>query len=33
MTFQICWVDDLPKAQKTAGQANKPIFLDFFNPQ
>ncbi len=33
MTLQICWGDDLAKAQETAKKTNKPIFLDFFNPE
>ena len=33
MTLQICWVDDLAKARETAQKTNKPILLDFFNPQ
>jgi len=33
MALEICWLDDLTKAQETARQLNKPIFLDFYNPQ
>ncbi len=33
MAVEICWLDDLAKAQETAGKINKPIFLDFFNPK
>jgi hypothetical protein len=33
MAMQVCWVDNLAKAQKTAQKTNKPILLDFFNPQ
>jgi hypothetical protein len=33
MTREICWVDDLAKAQETSRRLNKPIFLDFYNPQ
>lgn len=29
----VCWVDDLAKAKETAKKTNKPILLDFFNPQ
>jgi hypothetical protein len=32
MTMEICWLDDLAKAEQTARQLNKPIFLDFYNP-
>jgi hypothetical protein len=33
MALEICWLDDLTKAQETARTLNKPIFLDFYNPQ
>ncbi len=33
MAIEICWLDDLLKAQETARKVNKPIFLDFYNPQ
>jgi hypothetical protein len=33
MTLAICWLDDLAKAEKTARETNRPILLDFFNPQ
>jgi hypothetical protein len=33
MAMEICWVADLAKAQETAKKTNKPILLDFFNPQ
>ena len=33
MTLQICWADNLAKAQETAKKTNKPILLDFFNPK
>ena len=33
MTIEICWLDDLTKAQETARKVNKPILLDFYNPQ
>ncbi len=33
MTMHICWLDSLAKAQETARQLNKPILLDFYNPQ
>jgi hypothetical protein len=33
MTMEICWLDDLAKAQETARKINKPILLDFYNPQ
>jgi hypothetical protein len=33
MALEICWLDDLAKAQETARQLNKPILLDFYNPQ
>ena len=33
MAIEICWLDDLLKAQETAWKVNKPIFLDFYNPQ
>ncbi len=33
MAMQVCWVDILTKAQETARKTNKPILLDFFNPQ
>jgi hypothetical protein len=33
MTIQICWLDNLAKAQGVAKAANKPILLDFYNPQ
>lgn len=31
--LQVCWGSDLALAQETAGKTNKPILLDFFNPQ
>lgn len=33
MALQVCWLDDLAKAQENARKANKPILLDFYNPQ
>lgn len=33
MAMQVCWLDDLAKAQETARKTGKPILLDFFNPQ
>ncbi|MFI5331819.1 MAG: thioredoxin family protein [Desulfobaccales bacterium] len=33
MAIEICWLDDLLKAQETARKVNKPILLDFYNPQ
>ena len=33
MPIQVCWLDSLAKAQETARKTNKPILLDFFNPQ
>ncbi len=33
MALTICWVNDLDKALQTARQVNKPILLDFYNPQ
>jgi len=32
MAMQICWVNDLDKARETARKTNRPILLDFFNP-
>ncbi len=32
MAMTIHWLDDLGQAQEMARQTNKPIFLDFFNP-
>jgi len=33
MALSICWLNDLAKAQDAARRTDKPIFLDFFNPQ
>ena len=33
MAIEICWLDDLLKARETARKVNKPVFLDFYNPQ
>ena len=33
MAIQVCWLDNLAKAQENAKKSNKPILLDFFNPQ
>ncbi len=33
MVMHICWLDDLEKAKETARKTNKPILLDFYNPQ
>lgn len=33
MAIEICWLDDLAKAREAAKKTNKPILLDFFNPQ
>ncbi len=33
MAIQVCWLNDLAKAQETARKLNKPILLDFFSPQ
>jgi hypothetical protein len=33
MAMQVCWLDNLAKAQETAKKTKKPILLDFFNPQ
>jgi hypothetical protein len=33
MAMEICWVADLAKAQETVKKTNKPILLDFYNPQ
>ena len=32
MPMKICWLDDLAKAQETARRTNRPILLDFYNP-
>jgi len=32
MSLKICWIDDLAKAQETAKRTNRPILLDFYNP-
>ena len=31
--LKVCWGSDLALAQETARKINKPILLDFFNPQ
>jgi hypothetical protein len=33
MAIQVCWLDNLVKGQEIARKTNKPILLDFFNPQ
>jgi hypothetical protein len=33
MAMQVNWLDDLAKAQEAARKADKPILLDFYNPQ
>jgi hypothetical protein len=33
MAISVCWVNDLDKALATAKRVNKPVLLDFFNPQ
>lgn len=33
MAMEICWLDNLAQAQETARKINKPILLDFYNPQ
>jgi hypothetical protein len=33
MAMQVCWLDNLAKALETLGKTNKPILLDFYNPQ
>ncbi len=33
MAVQVCWLNDLAKAQETARRTQKPILLDFYNPQ
>jgi hypothetical protein len=33
MAIEICWLDDLIKAQATARKTNKPILVDFYNTQ
>lgn len=33
MALKICWLDDLAKAEETARRLNRPILLDFYNPQ
>jgi hypothetical protein len=33
MPATINWLNDLAKAQEIAQAENRPIFLDFFNPQ
>jgi hypothetical protein len=33
MPLNISWLDDLAKAKDHARQVNKPVLLDFFNPQ
>jgi hypothetical protein len=32
MAVQVCWVNHLDKARDTARRTNRPILLDFFNP-
>jgi hypothetical protein len=32
MAMQVCWVNDLNRARDTARRTNRPILLDFFNP-
>jgi hypothetical protein len=32
MSVKICWLDELAKAQEVARRTNRPILLDFFNP-
>ncbi len=31
--INVCWGSDLARAQETARKTNKPILLDFYNPQ
>jgi len=33
MAKGVCWVDELAKAKETAQKTNKPILLDFYNPE
>jgi hypothetical protein len=33
MSLNICWLNDLAKAQASARTAKKPVLLDFFNPK
>jgi hypothetical protein len=33
MSKTINWLSDLEQAKAAARQANKPVLLDFFNPQ
>jgi hypothetical protein len=33
MALSICWLDDLARAYEHARQTQKPVLLDFFNPQ
>jgi hypothetical protein len=33
MAMQVCWLDNLAKAQEIARKTNKPILLDFFKPK
>ena len=33
MAMEVCWLDDLAKAQEAARRNNKPILLDFFYSQ
>ena len=33
MAMEICWLDNLAKAQETARKTNKPVLLDFYTPQ
>jgi len=33
MAKGVCWVDELAKAKGTAQKTNKPILLDFYNPE
>ncbi len=33
MAMEVCWLDDLAKAQEAARRTNKPILLDFFYSQ
>ena len=33
MAVQVCWLDNLAKAQENARKSGKPVLLDFYNPQ
>jgi hypothetical protein len=33
MAVQVCWLEDLAKAQENDRKSGKPVLLDFYNPQ